>query len=352
MNILNMQNQILIFLLLIGILLTDCSETRVDLDRPDISDVKVEIEIRRFDQDMFSLDTTADLRTGRSRLDSVYGEFASIYFDQILGIRDPQIAPEGPDNFLRGLLTYPATRKLYDTTQIVYPDLDREKQHFETAFRYLKVLFPDRPTPRVTTFLSEFSIANFIYGQDELAVGLDFYLGSAYPYSRVDPSNAVFSSYLTRSYNRDHLVPRTLKPLLEDIVGPPSGDRLIDKIIHNGKVQILMDAVLPEIADTARIEFSPAQLEWCRTNEKNIWAFFLSENLLYNSDYRKYRKYVEYSPHSPGMPTEAPGRTGDWIGKQIVKAWLNRHPEKGIASLAERSDAQIFLEEARYKPPR
>ncbi len=346
-----MQNVTLLFLVLTALYLSGCSSPVADYDRPDISDITVETELRRFDRDLFALDT-ARLQAGREELDRAYGEFSFLYFDQLLGLQDPRVAPEGPDAFLKGFLTYPATRKLYDTIQIVYPEMADEAKTFNTAFRYLKAIFPDRPTPIVTTFLSEFSIANFIYGNDELAVGLDFYLGADYPYSRIDPSNAVFSNYLTRSYNRDHLVPRTLKPLLEDIVGPPAGERLIDHILRNGKVQVLMDILLPEIADTARIEFTPDQLAWCRENEKNIWAYFLSENLLYSTDYKEYRKFVEYSPHSPGMPLEAPGRTGDWIGKQIVKAWLKRHPDRGIAALANRVDSQVFLDEARYKPKR
>lgn len=344
-----MKNVILFFLFLLTLLLASCSAPQTDYHRPDISTITVETEIRRFDQDLFALDPN-DIQSGRSRLDTAYGAFARLYFDQLLGINDPRIAPQGPDAFLSGFLAFPATRKLYDTIQVVYPDLNKEKETFNTAFRYLKAIFPERPTPTITTFLSEFSIANFIYGEDELAIGLDFYLGNEYPYHLIDPSNAVFSGYLTRSYNRDHLVPRTLKPLVEDIVGPPSGERLIDHIIRNGKRQVLLDILLPEVADTARWEFSPAQLAWCQQNEQNIWAYFLSENLLYSTDYKEYRKFVEYSPHSPGMPEEAPGRTGDWIGVQIVRSWLARQSDRGIAALAEPIDAQQFLDEAKYKP--
>lgn len=344
-----MKNVILLSLVILTSFLAGCSESLTDYDRPDISSIIIDTEIRRFDRDLFALDSN-DIQSGRLRLDTVYGDFAMLYFDQLLGINDRRIAPYGPDTFLNGFLAYPATRKLYDTIQVVYPDLNKEKETFNTAFRYLKAIFPERPTPTITTFLSEFSIANFIYGEDELAVGLDFYLGSEYPYHLIDPSNAVFSGYLTRSYNRDHLVPRTLKPLVEDIVGPPTGERLIDHIIRNGKRQVLLDILLPEVADTARWEFSPAQLAWCQENEQNIWAYFLSENLLYSTDYKEYRKFVEYSPHSPGMPEEAPGRTGDWIGVQIVRAWLDHQPDRGIADLAERQDAQQFLDEAKYKP--
>lgn len=336
-----------IFFLLLGFLA--CDRELSDLPRPDLSGIEADVVIRRFDRDLFALDTSR-ISEGKARLDTVYGEFAALYFDRILGISDPTIAPQGPEAFLKGFVTYPSTRRLYDTIQIAYPDLDREIPHFRTAFRTLKALFPDRPTPRITTFLSEFSIANFIFGDDELAIGLDFYLGSDYPYSLIDPTNGVFSAYLTRTYNRDHLLPRSLKPLVEDIIGPVRGERLIDHIIRDGKVQVLLEGLLPGIPDTALYGFTPDQVAWCESNEKDMWAFLLSENLLYSTDYKAYRKYVEYSPHSPGMPAEAPGRTGDWIGARIVRAWLDRHPDRGLDALADPMDAQVFLDESRYKP--
>jgi len=328
-----------------------CRSGEEDLVRPDVSHMEVQTEIRRFERDLFAMDTLRP-DAERVRLDSLYGEFAAVFFGQILLIDNPQIAPEGAGPYLRGFIGHDATRRLYDTIQVVYPELDREKKHFDLAFRYLHYFFPHLPPPRITTFLSEFSVANFIFGEDELALGLDLYLGEDYPYASMDPTNPIFSGYLTRTYNRDHVVPRTLKPLLEDMVGPPSGERLIDHILRNGKVLYLQQLILPGIPDTARLEYTPAQLDWLQTNERDIWAFFTSENLLYSTDWKKYRKYVEYAPHSPGMPEEAPGRAGDWIGLQIVKAWLRRHPEAGPAGLLRIRDTQEILESSRYKPRR
>ena len=327
-----------------------CTHTSED-PRPDVSALPVDVEIRRFEQDLFTLDTL-HLDREVARIDSSYGEFANLFFDRILGASDTRIAPNGRTSHIGGFITHPSIRGLYDTIQIAYPDLQREKPHFTRAFQLLQHWFPDRPTPRITTFLSEFSIANFIFGDDELAIGLDLYLGRAYPYTTVDPTNPVFSEYLVRTYNRDHLVPRTIQPLVEDLVGPPTGDRLIDHIIRNGKVLYLLEYLLPEIPDTARTAYTPAQLQWCQENERNIWQYFLSEELLYSTDWKTFRKYVEYSPHSPGMPTEAPGRTGDWIGLQIVRAWLRQQPAIDIPALLQTDDAQQFLEQARYKPPR
>lgn len=328
-----------------------CQPAVEELERPDVSHIDLRTEIRRFERDLFTMDTLR-MEEERLRLDSLYGEFATVFFSHILRSDDSLNAPAGPAEYLRGFITHKTTRHLYDTIQVVYPDMDREQGAFDQAFRYLKHYFPHLPAPRVTTFLSEFSVGNFIYGADELAVGLDLYLGQDYPYATVDPTNPIFSGYLTRTYNRDHLVPRTLKPLLEDLVGPPPGERLLDHMIRNGKVLYLQQLIHPGIPDSARLEFSPGQLEWLRDNERDIWAYFTTENLLFDTDWRKVRKYVEYSPHSPGMPPEAPGRTGDWIGLQIVRAWMTRQPQADPAALVRLRDSQRLLEASGYKPRR
>ena len=63
---------------------------------------------------------------------------------------------------------------------------------YEQAFKFLKYYFPELPTPKVTTFISEYSVAAFIYGEGDLGLGLDFFLGSNYPYARYNPNNPNF----------------------------------------------------------------------------------------------------------------------------------------------------------------
>jgi hypothetical protein len=100
------------------------------------------------------------------------------------------------------------------------------------------------------------------------------------------------------------------------------------------------------------MELPAVQTQWLQENERDIWAFFLSEDLLYSEDWQKIRKYVEYSPSSPGMPPEAPGRTGTWIGWQIVRSYMKNQPETSLTDLLAQKDSQKFLQMSRYKPPR
>lgn len=319
---------------------------------PDVSDIEVDLELRRFEQDLFAIDT-GDVAAGLEELEARYPAFSDVFFGRVLRSVDPQVAPEGHPAYVRGFLQHPAVRRLHDTTQVVFADLSREEAAFREAFQFFRYYFPGEPTPDVTTFISEYTVAAFIYGEEDdysLAVGLDFFLGENYPYQQYNPGNPNFSGYLVRTFNRDHLVLKTLQPLVDDLLGDPPGDRLLDLMVHNGKKMYILDQLLPYAPDTVKLEMTPEQVAWLQDNELEMWAYFLQEDLFYSSNYQMIRKFVDYSPHSPGMPPEAPGRTANWVGWQVVKAYMRRFPETTLTQLIERRDAQEILDASRYKP--
>lgn len=319
---------------------------------PDVSDIEVNVELRRFERDLFSLDTD-NLAAELERLESNYPQFSQIYFNHILRSKDPAVAPQGHVDYVRGFLQHPAVRQLYDTTMIVYPELTDIQEEYRRAFRFFKHYFPEQPVPSVTTFISEYTVGAFIYENNALGVGLDFFLGAEYPYLRYNPNNSNFSAYLTRTFNRDHLVAKSLTPLVEDLLGPPpAGGRMLDMMVHNGKKLYLLDRLLPFHPDSVIMEVTGEQMDWLLNNELEIWAYFLQEDLLYSSEWQDIRKFVEYSPHSPGMPPEAPGRTANFTGWRMVRAYMQRHPQASMQDLIELRDAQALLDRSRYKPGR
>lgn len=314
-------------------------------DVPDVSAIETDISIRRFEQDLFSLDT-GRMEAGLAALEEAYPEFAPLFFEQLLGALPADTA------FYKGFITHPAMRALYDTCQAVYVNMQNIEADFEEAFRFFQYYFPEEPVPTVTTYVSEFSVAAFVYGDNGLAVGLDFFLGDAFPYRKIDPNNPVFSEYLIRTFNRGHLVSKTVQALIDGLAGAPSGNRLLDMMVHNGKKLYALDLLLPYAPDSVKLEITSQQAEWLQDNELEMWAYFLKEELLYSSDWQSIRKLVDYSPHSPGMPPEAPGRTANWVGWQIVKAYMEKHPETTLPQLFALRDAQALLDESRYRPGR
>ena len=347
-----MNVKILAFLLfVISISLCACKNDK-GKDIPDVSAINAAIDLKRFDQSLFSLDTN-DVSAGLSRLEQEYGEFAAIYFGQILGSKDQRIAPEGHETYVKGFLAHPGARQLYDTTQVIYPDLAGVEQDLEQAFRFFKYYFPEQPlSGEVVTYISEYTIGGFLYGENSIGIGLDFYLGESYPYQQYIPANPNFSAYLTRTFNQDHIAMKSVKLLVQDLLGSTSGNQLLDHMIHNGKELYLLDRLLPHLPDSVKLEYSQQQVDWVNENEANIWAYLIAEDLIYSPELDKFRKYVEYSPNSPGMPEEAPGRTASWLGWQIVKAFMDRHPEMSLQELINLRDGQVIMDQSKYKPRR
>ncbi|MEM6966555.1 MAG: hypothetical protein AAF573_17455 [Bacteroidota bacterium] len=303
---------------------------------PDVSNINVAVEIKDFNQQLFSIDTN-DIRGGISELQRDFPAFFDLYFYQIVPIRKAQMLDDAFFQTVKDFLTDKDIRELADTTAIVFPNLKKYEQEFEDAFKYYKYYFPDATVPKIYPLISGFNYASFIFpiqqNQDGLGVGLDMLLGKDYPYWQLGIQNPAFSNYLTRSWTPEHLVKKTLDPLVDDMVALPKGDRLLDLIIYNGKKMYITDQLLPTTPDSIKWEYSSAQTQWVKNNEIKMWSYFLSEELLYETSVDKIKKLVDQSPSSPGMPKEAPGRTGNYLGFRIVEAFYEKKSRYFIGAI-------------------
>ena len=326
---------------------------RADEDKyiPDVSGISVNAPISHFERDLFALDTN-EFAPALAALEADYPSFAPVLLDRVLGADDRRIAPQGRLPYLRGLLTFPAVRRLADTTAVVFRDTTALRDEWERALTFYRHYFPERPLPDLTTFVSEYSIQGFVYDSNSVALGLDYFLGRDYPYRQYNPGNPNFSEYFVRTFTPEHAIPKAVKIVADDLVGPPRGNRLLDYIINEGKKLYITEQLLPYTPDSILTEFSAAQTDWVKDNELEIWSFFLDEELLYSSDFQKFRSYVQYAPTSAGMPEVAPARTGSWLGWQIVKRYMERFPQTTLTALIEQRDAQQLLSQSRYKPRR
>lgn len=322
-----------------GFCLSSCFEDK-NKHIPDVSNIKTDLKFRHFENDLFSIDTTNTL-SGMYQLDSLYPDFfRDIYLSKIIpALQNPQIF----DLFIKT----PQIRQLHDTTKVVLGDFTFYKKELDQAFKFYKYYFPEAEIPEIVTFISEYSLGNFV-ADGMVGIGLDFSLGSNYP--RYNPS--FFPAYIRRSMNKEHLVSKTMEAVAGDLVGEIEGDRLLDYMIHNGRKYYVLDLLLPHAADSLLLQYSGTQMKWLTDNELQIWSHFIGEDLLYSTRYKDIRKLVDYSPNAPGMPPEAPGRTANWLGWKIVEAYMNRHPEVTPAELLKMKDAQQILDGSRYKPRR
>lgn len=314
-------------------------------DQPDVSGIPVTVNIRRFDQAVFSIDTN-QMSAAMSKLHAEYPELLPLFAGNI--IHDRSNPDETPEEALRDFVSTPQLRQLYDTVQQVYGDLSGLEKKLTPLFQRYRYYFPKKPVPQVVAMVSEFATDAFTYGDSLCGIGLDMFLGENYP--AYDPET--YPAYIRRQFQRDYIPVRLARTLAQNLADAPPGDRLLDLMLYNGKVLYITDRLLPDTPDSMKMGYTRAQIEGCEANEQALWARLLEQNLLYSTDFNTFRKLVTPSPNAPIVFAEAPGEAGNWLGWQIVKAYMSRHPGTPLEQLLQMNDAQQFLEQAKYKPRR
>ncbi|MGB3547628.1 MAG: hypothetical protein WBA17_11670 [Saprospiraceae bacterium] len=316
---------------------------------PDVSDIAAPLQLIRFEPDLLALDTSR-VEAEIARLKAEYGEFGQIFFQYVLPLDRGDFSPEQRPQVLKSFLADTLVRELNQRAAAAYPDLQPEVEQLQQAVRYLKHYLPRVPAPdTLVTFAAPLEYATFLYGDNNLAVGLDFFLDD-FPYKSVDAASPIFSDYLTRTYRRDHLVPKLIQTLVEDLIPEPTGGRLLDFMVVNGKRLYLQQLLLPETPADIRLEMTPDQVDWLAENEFPMYIYLQKEGLLYSTEVRKFRKYIDPSPNSPGMPAEAPGRTANYLGYRIVQSFMANNPAVTVPELLALTDAQELLNRSRFKP--
>ncbi len=283
-----------------------------------------------------------------------YPAFWDLFFTQVVPLVTRDMPPDTRDSVVLQFVSDERVRWLCDTSAMILGDWSGWQASVDEAFRFHQHYFPEKDLPRMYSLISEFGYLPFIFedvdGRNAIGVSLEMFLGEDFPYRAYVGLNPAFSAYMTRTYNRDHFAMRILEVLVDDYCGFPPGERLIDQMIHNGKKKYILSRLLPMTPDSVIMAYSQEDLAWCRENERNIWAHFLHSDLLYNQDRLSINKLITPGPNAPGMPPEAPGNTGTWIGWRIISAYMERYPETSLSGLIYLDNAQDILEKSKYKP--
>jgi hypothetical protein len=232
-----------------------------------------------------------------------------------------------------------------------YPNMDAQNASLTEAFKYIKYYYPQKKLPKVYAYFSGFQAQTSI-GDGYFAVGLDLFLGAD---SRFYPAlTNAFPHYLSRHFTPDNITPRVVEGIArEDMFPEDDNDKsLLSKMVYNGKIMYFMDSILPDVADTTKIGYTKEQLKWCEDFKGKIWGYFLEENLLYETDYPKIQKYLSEAPFTPGLgeKNESAPKLAVWTGWQIVRQYMDKHPEVTLPQLMANKDAQKILNESKYRP--
>jgi hypothetical protein len=316
---------------------------------PDVSHIEANMNIIRTENALKNLKNVEELKLLKEKNPSFY----KIYFSQVLGLSSEDndsiftaFEPFKNDSLTREVLKI--IEKRFTQDEFLQSDIQK-------MYQYLLYYFPDKlAVPNIYTFISDFAYQIFIFEddgkKDGIAVGLDMFLYPDIPYKKIDPDNTNFSDYITRAWNADHISKKIADIHVADLIGEAPGHRLIDQMIHNGKALYITKLLLPEKHDSIIHEYTGAQMEFCEENELQMWSFFFDQKLFFETNPTKIAKYIFPSPQSPDMPDDAPGRTANYIGWKIVKAYMERYPETTLEQLINMTDSQQVMDKSKYRP--
>lgn len=323
-------------------LLVSCQQSQ----KPDLSGINLEIKTERFDQDLYA-GKSKDIAETDAFLSKKYGWFYKDYLNRMIGNGE-----HSGQEILSTLYQDQAYTDLSKESDQVYHDFSLIDEQLTQTFKYIRYYYPKTRIPRFISFVSGFAVQTPI-GDDYIGIGLDMFLGKD---SQFYP--AIVQSvpaYLSRRFTPEYIVPRVTETYArEELFKARDEDRtLLSKMIHNGKILYFMDRVLAdELPDSVKIGYTMQQMEWCQNFEAEIWAFYLENNLLFETDYQKIQVFLSEGPFTPGLgeKNESAPKLGIWTGWQIVRKYMENNEGVTLQQLMMETDAQQILNAAKYKP--
>lgn len=329
----------------IVILFTSCGGNK-DID---VSNIPVDVKIERFDRDFDQL-RQKPMPQQAALLQKKYGNFYADYVGQILEAGNPN--DTAYFNVIRQVFAGDAYKDLKHDVDAVFPgDMTKQNAELTDAFRRIKYYYPQKNLPKIYAYFSGFKAQTSI-GDGYFGIGLDMFLGAN---SRFYPAlRETFPHYISRRFTPAYIAPRVVEGIArEDMFPENENDKtLLSKMIYAGKLLYFTDKILPNVPDSIKIGYTTEHMKWCTEFEGKIWAYFLEENLLYETDSQKIQTYLNEAPFTPGLGEQnnsAP-KLGIWIGWQIVRKYMADHSDITLQKLMAQTDAQKILNDAKYRP--
>ncbi len=332
-------------------LLSSCGNSA---KHPDTSKIQIELETIRFEQDFFSMDTL-DINTAMEKLRAKHHNFTNDFVLRILGL-------EGVDTALWSTAIkqfYRDYKPIYDSTRLKEEEIMISFDKTKEGLKNVKYYFPKYNLPeQFITFVGP--IDAFASGSTggsgdiittfALGIGLQLHLGSNSSIYNSEQGMQLYPTYISRKFTPEYIPVNCMKNAIDDILPPiKNGASLLEVFIDHGKRMYLLDLFLPETEDTLQLGYSASQLKGAAKNEGLIWNYFLENNLLYETDPFKIRSFINDGPTTMEFGEGSPGFISLFVGRQIIQAYMDKHPETTLDALLNLDAKQIFSASG-YKP--
>lgn len=220
---------------------------------------------------------------------------------------------------------------MHDTLQKhLFEEVDKTFQNFNDVdadlkglFQHLKFYDKAFKEPRVITLTNFVDYRNKTVVTDTiLLIAIDNYLGKSHEfYSGIQ-------QYLTQNMNQKQIVSDLATDYSQKYIYQSQKKTLLDEMIYFGKQLYFKDKIIPFKTDAQKIGYTQEQLDWSIANESYIWSYFIERELLFSTDNTLVNRFIAPAPFSKfylELDAESPGRLGQYIGWQIVRAYMEQN---------------------------
>jgi hypothetical protein len=329
-----LQNLGVVFLLMYAFSCNNQSKSRLNID---VSNLKPEkVILKQYGNALFECDTI-HLQSELKRLQPDFYYFLNADLDNPANVKQ-----------LHGFVTDKQLVGLYLKTKQVFPDVVDLESQLTMATRRLVYHFPQYQVPEFYTYISGvYNELPVLADENAIVIGLDCYLGEKEEYYQ----QIGIPLYAAERMTREHIVNDVFKAIYSTQFSKRAASKtILEEMIENGKRLYFLEAIQPTLPDYLVIGYREDQLNWTLEHQAEVWAFLVSEQLLYKNDFMMFKKLFGDGPFTQEFSDQAPARLGEWIGWQIVRNFMKNSPETSLKDLVQLTDYQLILTESKYKP--
>ena len=294
---------------------------------PEAENLTINLEVVRFDQE-FAQASAMDLPRLKNN-------FPTLFPGQV------------PDSLWISKMQSDLQKEIHAEVNQAFPNFDKEKEDLEHFFKYTKYYFPSYKLPKVYTLAEEVNYRNkLVLTEDLLLISLDNYLGKDHMFY------GGLADYIAFQQDKKFLLSDVAEAFARQHIDEKRSRKFMSEMIYYGKILYLKDLLIPFESDAAKLYYSEDQLQWAEENETQIWSFFVERNLIYSTDSTLEDRFINLAPYSKfylELDAESSPRIGQYIGWQIVKAFMNKNPNTSIKELLNMESDAIF-KKSNYKP--
>ncbi|WP_299777223.1 gliding motility lipoprotein GldB [uncultured Formosa sp.] len=314
------------FFLFIIVTVVSCkNETKVS---DEISKIDMPVHIERFDK-----------------------EFAAATPEDLVGLKANypfMFSKSYPDAFWMDKIQDTIQQDLSAAVLKTFPKTTDIEKDITSLFQHLKFYYPEFKMPRVIGTTSYVDYRNKVIVTDSIdIIALDTYLG---------PDHEFYlgvQEYIRAGFTKNQIVVDLADAYANSYIFPTKNKTLLDEMISAGKRLYFKDLMIPFKTDAEKIQYSNAQLQWAETNETYIWQYFVERELLFSTDSKLPSRFINPAPFSKfylaEIDNESPGRIGEYIGWQIVRAYMENNKKISFKDMFNMSAEDIF-NQSKFKP--